>query len=107
ILKALRSMASQIVVEDLQRELLETAVQYAGAERAVLLVPRDGKLVVAAGGPAPEAVVNLAANSRQPVILADAGADPVLARDPYVAAHQPQSVMCLPLVHQGALTGVL
>ncbi|MDB5101401.1 MAG: sensor protein [Cyanobacteria bacterium RYN_339] len=108
ILKALRSISGQIVVEELQQELLETAVQYAGAERAVLLVPQDGKLVVVAGGTAaPEAVVNLAANSRQPVILADAGADPVLARDPYVAANRPRSVMCLPLVHQGALAGVL
>jgi PAS domain S-box-containing protein len=112
ILKALQGLSREIVVEELQRGLLRTALENAGAQRAVLLVPQDGRLTaVAAQGPGdggvPEAIVNLAANGREPVLLADAAADPAFARDPYVAGRQPRSVLGLPLVHQGALAGVL
>jgi signal transduction histidine kinase len=86
-----------VLLADAAGELrIEALADLAGAE-----VLRGQPL---ADGPLPAAIVHLAARSRGDVLLDDAGISE-LAGDPAVAGLR--SVLCLPIVHHGALVGVL
>jgi anti-anti-sigma factor len=41
------------------------------------------------------------------VALGLAASDPRFAADPYIVQHRPRSVLCVPLLHRGRLTGLL
>src|SRR5205814_304901 len=45
--------------------------------------------------------------SREKLILADATAAHPFSADDYLAQHRPKSVLCLPILRQGALSGLL
>ena len=47
------------------------------------------------------------ARTRQHVVLADAALDPRFGQDRYVAIQRPASLLCMPLLNQGALSGVV
>jgi GAF domain-containing protein len=110
------------VIERLSKIVLESA----GAERGALLLEREGRLFVEATfGVEPEVLqvgpsaaldtrVDLArsvalfvARTREPVVLDDARENARFAADPYIAAGHVKSVLCLPLLHQGHLSGLL
>jgi GAF domain-containing protein len=55
----------------------------------------------------PEAIVQTVLRTQQAMILQDAAAEPEFAADPYVRQYQARSVLCLPLINQGKLIGVL
>ncbi len=116
VLRASQALSEEIVLETLIERLLHLALENAGADRGALLLPRDQGLEVigtAQTGPAgivtaipprvtpelPDALINRVARSRRGVILNDArsAAEPGGAR----------SVLCLPLMKQGELIGVL
>src|SRR5262249_14000977 len=106
--------------------LLRTAVEHAGAERGLLMLPRSGGLWIEAeantSGSAvtvqlrdapvsaadlPESVVRYAARTQERVMLDDASAANPLSTDAYLRTLPARSVLCVPLVTQGALVAVL
>jgi signal transduction histidine kinase len=125
VTKASHAMAEEIVLDALLEKLVRMLIENAGAERGALLLADEGALVIEAvceaGGPAialheplgddcarlSAAIVGYVARTRESVVLADAAADGVFARDPYVAARRPRSVLSAPLVHRGRLTAVV
>jgi PAS domain S-box-containing protein len=124
--RAAQAVSGEIILERLVRTLLVIATESAGAERALLLLMREGKaLVVAeantgAGGvevapcereatadDLPESVLRYVMRTRSRVILDDATAAEMSAADAYVVARRPRSLLCLPLLKQGQLVGLL
>jgi GAF domain-containing protein len=61
---------------------------------------------VMAGSTAPEAVIRYAMHTQKIVILDDATKPSLFSEDDYLCRRQPRSVLCLPLVRQGALRGL-
>ena len=55
----------------------------------------------------PESVLHYVLRTRESVILDDAAAQPPFAADPYIRGSQARSVLCLPLITQAKLIGVL
>jgi GAF domain-containing protein len=55
----------------------------------------------------PESVLHYVLRTRESVILDNAAAQPLFASDPYIRQHQLRSVLCLPLITQARLIGVL
>ncbi|MBL9106151.1 MAG: AAA family ATPase [Myxococcales bacterium] len=121
LLRASQAISGEIELGRLLHALVRILLESAGARRcAVLLADAAGELRIEAladlagaevlrgralaDGPLPAAIVHLAARSRGDVLLDDAGASE-LAGDPAVAGLR--SVLCLPIVHHGALVGVL
>jgi PAS domain S-box-containing protein len=105
---------------------MRTAVEQAGAERGLLIVPRGAQprieAVATTGGATvvvqlvdqpvsasvlPESVLQYVLRTRESVILDDAAAQPEFAADPYIRERQARSVLCLPLITQARLGGVL
>jgi predicted ATPase/signal transduction histidine kinase len=122
LLRASQAIAGEIELEKLLRTLLRTVLEVAGARRGAVLLPQPGgelrveALAVADGEPEvlhartpadaglPAAPIHYVARTGQDLILADA-ARSEFADEPGVAGLR--SLLCAPILHHGALTGVL
>src|SRR5262249_1547223 len=103
-----------------------TAIEHAGAERGLLILPRrveqrieaeattSGDAVMVRLGQAsvteaavPESIINYVVRTQESVILDDASAENLFSADPYIHRHHARSILCLPLINQTKLIGVL
>ncbi|BAY10557.1 trifunctional serine/threonine-protein kinase/ATP-binding protein/sensor histidine kinase [Calothrix sp. NIES-2098] len=125
ILKASHTISSEIELEKLLASLLRIVIENAGADKCVLMLLRDDRLLIKGSisqGTQPVVLQNLRVedsqdiphkliykvkHSNQTVVLMDATADPLLANDPYIVRQQPKSILCSPILHQGKLMGIL
>jgi PAS domain S-box-containing protein len=126
VLKASQAVSGEIVLGELIKTLLRIAIEHAGAGRGLLvLFPDDAPRIVAeattGGGqvevtlretamsPAalPESVLHTVIRTRESVILDDALAQNPFSADKYICQKHARSVLCLPLVKQAKLIGVL
>src|SRR6266404_3214288 len=126
VLNVSQAVSRALVLDTLIETLLRTALEHAGAERGLLIVPRGGDLAIQAeattSGSAvrvrlgetpvsaaalPESVVRYAARTHERVLLDDAAAWHPFATDTYVRQQRARSILCLPLVKQGRLIAVL
>jgi PAS domain S-box-containing protein len=126
VLKAAQAVSGEIVLGELIKTLLRIAIEHAGAERGLLILfPGDEPRVAAeattgsgqvevtlretAVSPAdlPESVLHYVIRTRERVILDDALAQNPFSADEYICQKHARSVLCLPLVKQSKLIGVL
>jgi PAS domain S-box-containing protein len=126
VLKVSQVVSGEIVLAKLIDTLLRTALEQAGAERGLLVLVREGEARLEAeattGGDAvlvrlcdhpvaetvlPETVLHYVLRTRESVILDDAAAHPFFAADPYIRQRETRSILCLPLISQTKLIGVL
>ena len=126
VLRVSQAVSGEIVVEKLIHTLMRTAIEQAGAVRGLLILPRgleqrieaeattSGDTVIVhlrdeAVGQAvlPESVLQFVVRTRESVILDDAAAQSVFTEDTYIRERRARSILCMPLVNQGKLNGVL
>ena len=129
ILRASQAISSEIELEPLLRRLMGVVMENSGARRACFLFERDRHLFIEAevtadrpevmihAAPAdavedgqplmPLNIVNYVIHTQESVLLDDTMADSRFRRDPYLIRVRPHSVLCIPLVKQGRVTGVL
>jgi PAS domain S-box-containing protein len=126
VMKASQAVAGEIVLEKLIETLMVIAIEHAGAERGLLMLPhgeehrieakaRTGhdkvevQLQQALVTPAelPESLVRYVVRTLESVILDDASVQNLFSEDEYVRQRRPRSVLCLPLLKQAKLVGVL
>ena len=126
VVKASQAVSGEIVLGKLIETLMTIALEHAGAERGLLILfPGDeprieaeattgrGQVEVAlretAVTPAelPESVLHYVIRTRESVILDDASAQNPFSADEYIRQKRARSVLCLPLVKQAKLIGVL
>jgi PAS domain S-box-containing protein len=126
VIKVSQAVSGEIVLEKLIDKLMRSAIEHAGAERGLLVVPRGDELQIQAEAttsgkdvtvrlrdasfmPAalPESVVHYVMRTQESVILDDASVRNPFSADPYIVQHRARSVLCMPLINQARLTGVL
>jgi PAS domain S-box-containing protein len=124
VVKVSQALSGEMVLERLIGTLMRLAIEHAGAERGLLLLSRgndlqleaeamtsrDGIIVRrrdAATDAHPDSIVHYVMRSRVIVILDDASAHPTYSSDPYVRERRARSVLCLALVNESKVTGVL
>ncbi|MDC0684888.1 AAA family ATPase [Sorangium atrum] len=125
-LRAAQALSGDRNLGSLVGRMLRLLAEYSGAERAVLALMQGGELVIAAlltvnprqvklaldepvagSTRLPATLVQYVARSKEPVVLGQAARDSRFDEDPYLLAHRPGSVLAVPLVHQGRLSGVM
>lgn len=125
VIKVSQAVSGEIVLEKLLDTLMHTAIEQAGAERGLLVLLHEGAQRLAAeattkddvaavalrdepvsAAALPESVLYYVLRTRESVILDDASRS-VFATDPYIRRHQARSVLCLPLLNQANVIGVL
>jgi PAS domain S-box-containing protein len=125
VLNVSQAVSSEIVLERLLDTLMHTAIEQAGAQRGLLLIPRETEQRIAAEATTPgdtvkvllrdepvtaalpESILHYVVRTREAVILDDAAAENPFAADPYLHQHQARSILCLPLLNQSKLIGLL
>jgi PAS domain S-box-containing protein len=125
VLNVSQAVSSEIVLEKLLDTLMHTAIEQAGAQRGLLLTPRGTEQRIAAEATTPgdtvevllrdkpvtaalpESILHYVVRTREAVILDDAAAPNSFAADRYLQQHKARSVLCLPLINQSKLIGVL
>ncbi|QRK10602.1 AAA family ATPase [Archangium violaceum] len=130
VLKASQTIASEVVLSELLKRLTRLLIENAGAEWGGLLFERKGDFVIEAEGRAdqeevtvlqsrstqapdseapraPLAILRFAARTQEPVVLDDATRDARFASDPYILQRAPRSILCLPILSQGRLLGLI
>jgi PAS domain S-box-containing protein len=126
VLKAAQAVSGEIVLGELIKTLLRIVVEHAGAGRGLLILCQGDEPQIAAEAttsrgqvevalrqaavsPAelPESLLNYVIRTRDSVILDDALAQNPFSADEYIRQRHARSVLCLPLVKQSKLIGVL
>jgi class 3 adenylate cyclase len=127
VVRASEAISEEIELGALLRRLLGVTMRNAGAERGVLFRIEDDVIIPEAAGRfvsgeaeikvfaegtdfesgAADSVLRLVTRTGEPVISARAVADPVLGADTVIRAREVRSLLCLPLINQGRLQGVL
>jgi len=130
IMKTSQALTSEIDLGNLLRQILEFAIENAGASYGALILedPSAGdppRLVIRAQGGVHEpirtmleepvdtgaavsaSVVNYVYRTRDTVILGDAGAEGMFATDPVIIMRRAKSVLCAPIVYQQKLSGII
>ncbi|MEA2944842.1 MAG: hypothetical protein QOI40_172, partial [Alphaproteobacteria bacterium] len=126
VVKASQAKSSEIVLPKLIERLMTIALENAGADRGLLVLPEEGDHSIQAearatahgvevvlcrdqitGTSCPEALLRYVIRTHQTIILDDASRPNLFSEDDYLRDRQPRSILCLPLIKQGRLTGLL
>lgn len=123
VMKAAQAVAGEIELNKLPIRLLHLAIENAGAERGSLLLEHGGTFVVHTAGipettahslvtldevqSLPRSLVHYVRRTAESIVLDDAQRDDAYSSDPYIVEHKPRAVMCLPILHQARLVGML
>jgi predicted ATPase/GAF domain-containing protein len=126
VIKVSQTVSGEIVLEKLIDTLMRTAIEHAGAERGLLILPRGVEQRIEAEATTscdtivvrllealvsdavvPASIVHYVARTQESVILDDASAQNPFAADAYFRQEHARSILCLPLINQRRLIGVL
>ncbi|MCP9800787.1 AAA family ATPase [Synechococcus sp. RedBA-s] len=126
VIKATQALSSEILLEKLLARIVHILLENAGAQRVALILENRGQPCVEAEGrcdhnevkilqaiPLAEAqnlplqVINYVLTTSQHVLLNNASQDGAFIHDPCISAQQLKSLLCLPLISQGKLVGVV
>jgi PAS domain S-box-containing protein len=126
VIKVSEAVSGEIVLEKLIDTLMRTAIEHAGAERGLLILPRgddyrieaevttnSSKVKVAlrqasvTAADLPESVFRYALRTKESVLLHDASGESPFSADDYIREHHARSVLCLPILKQTRLLGML
>ncbi len=126
VMKASQAIFGEIVLEQLITKLMRVFIENAGAQRGLLLLEGAEDWVVeaehwidhsgiqqGAGSPdtdtnkVPYTIVHYVARTRESLILHDARQEHAFVQDRYIQSHRPQSILCMPLVYEQQLIGML
>ena len=126
VIKVSQAVSGEMVLEKLIETLMRTAIEHAGAERGLLILPRGDELQIQAEATTsgedvtvhlrnaadstaalPESVVRYVMRTQETVILDDASSQNPFSADPYMVQRRPRSILTLPLINQGKLISIL
>jgi predicted ATPase/signal transduction histidine kinase len=125
LLAASRTISQEIDLDRLITNLLEIVITNAGADKCVLLLDAENSLQVVAKvefGCKPQLLKPIAyessndvaiswidrvARNLQPMLLTGDLDSIYFDGDPYLQRHQPQSILCSPILDRGKLVGIL
>jgi signal transduction histidine kinase len=132
ILKAYQAISSEFVLGKLLETLMKIAIENAGAQKGFLIFEKEGKWVIEAEGAIDSenvtvlrsldinaidsstrttflsvAIVNYAIRTKQDIVLNNATCEKQFILDSYITTTQPKSILCLPLLYQRKLSGIL
>jgi PAS domain S-box-containing protein len=126
VFMALQAVSREIDFGKLIETLMVIAVEHAGAERGLLFLPYEHEHRIAAAATThddsvqvmlgqafvtlpkfPESILRFVIRTRESVILNDASVQNLFSTDEYLCHGRSRSILCLPLLKQGELIGVL
>jgi PAS domain S-box-containing protein len=126
VIKISEAVSGEIVLEKLIDTVMRTAIEHAGAERGLLILPRgDGYRIEAevttrsdkvnvdlrqanvTAADLPMSVFHYVLRTKECVLLQEPPGQNPFSADDYIREHHARSVLCLPILKQTRLLGML
>ena len=126
VIRVSEAVSGEIVFEKLINTLMSSAIEHAGAERGLLILSRGDEYQIEAeattgsdnvnvvlkqarvtAADLPKSVFDFVLRTKESVLLHDALSQNSFSVDGYIREHRPRSVLCLPLLKQTRLLGIL
>ncbi|MBP5975459.1 AAA family ATPase [Brasilonema sp. CT11] len=128
VMKAAQAISSEIELEQLLTSLMQILIENAGAQTGCLLLENSGEWMIEAAcelndGAAtcttrvlqsirltnqlPKSIIQYVIRTHESLILNNAAREGDFINEPYIQHNQTQSLLCLPLLKQSKLVGVL
>ncbi|MET4118311.1 PAS domain S-box-containing protein [Bradyrhizobium sp. JR1.5] len=126
VIRVSEAVSGEIVFEKLMNTLMSSAIEHAGADRGLLILPRADKYQIEAEATAssdkvtvvlkqarvttadlPNSVFQYVLRTKKSVLLHDASSQNLFSADEYIRDHRSRSVLCLPILKQTKLIGLL
>ncbi len=127
VIKAAQALSGQIVLPQLLSQLMSLALENAGAQQGYLLLLEQDHLVVAASGkidettavsiemnqpltassPLPLSLIQYVQRTQESIVLGNAAQAGLFINDPHIIKGPVRSVICVPILNQGRLLGIL
>ncbi|MEH2413704.1 AAA family ATPase [Nostoc sp.] len=129
VVKASQTISSEIVLSRLLKTLMQIVIEQAGAEIGYLLLEHEQNMVIEVEAKVnpqaeklnvsrpifkgeisqviPQSMLNYVQRTQEIVILPNATEQNLFSKDEYVIQKQPKSVLCLPIIRQSKLLGIL
>ncbi|MEP0969976.1 MULTISPECIES: AAA family ATPase [Cyanophyceae] len=128
VMKAAQAISSEIELDQLLHSLMQILIENAGAQTGCLLLENSGAWTIEAAcelndgeqvyatrvlqsipitNRLPESIIHYVIRTNESVILNHATREGNFINDPYIQQNQIQSLLCLPLLNQSKLVGVL
>lgn len=125
VVKAAQTLSKEINLDKLLKQLMQMVIENAGAEHGYLFLPEDETWNIAAQGHADQevrtdlpdaenlsdimsmAIIKYVIRAKEYVVLDDAMNKGSFTHDDHIQQHRVKSVLCIPLISQGKLNGIL
>lgn len=130
VFKASQALSGEIEMEQLLSKLMQVVMENAGASKSALVLSEGETLKLKVIGVSssqtftsistqfpstcldssndlPITLINYVKRSLEIFVADDANIVAFLAGDRYIIREQPQSILCIPIIHQGKLLGIL
>ncbi|GBO55951.1 high-affnity carbon uptake protein Hat/HatR [Pseudanabaena sp. lw0831] len=124
VIKTFQILSDEIDLKKLLAKLMKLLIENAGAEVGYLILESENELKIEASGNAgsdeievlgsrameknlPVSIINFVARTLEGVVLGNATQEGKFTNDAYIQLHQPKSLLCMPLINQGELAGIL
>ncbi|AFZ19745.1 protein kinase domain-containing protein [Allocoleopsis franciscana] len=126
VMKASQAISGEIILDKLLASLMKILIENAGAQKGLLILETEGKRLIEASGDVglnqvtvlqslpvensvmvSSTIINYVARTQESVLLNDATHEGQFTLDPYIKAHQPKSILCVPLINQGKLISIV
>ncbi|HWV95149.1 MAG TPA: GAF domain-containing protein, partial [Vicinamibacterales bacterium] len=126
VLKVSQAVRGETNLETLITAIMRLALEHAGAQRGLLITPHADAYRIDAEAKSshesvavdlrptsigvddlPRSVLQYVLRTRERVLLQDASAESEFAPDEYLRRHHTRSVLCIPLLKQTRLTGII
>jgi hypothetical protein len=126
VLKVSQAVQGETDLEKLIATVMRLAVEHAGAERGLLILPHadshrieaearsshervtvDLRQATIGTGDVPSSVLQYVLRTREQVLIQDASTSKEFADDEYLRRHHARSMVCIPLIKQARLIGII
>ncbi len=126
LLKAAQAISGEIVLSDLLKKMMKIVIENVGAETGFLVLEESGQWLIEAESHVNKSAVAVlqsinvehkknishgiiqhVCRSREMVVLDNAEKEGDFTGDPHVMKNRSKSILCIPLLNQGKLNGIL
>jgi diguanylate cyclase (GGDEF)-like protein/PAS domain S-box-containing protein len=124
VIKVSQNISEEIELKKLIKKLMKIAIETAGAQRGYLILVHDGKLLIEAEADGNSvklkdslpvekctrialSIVNYVNTTRESVVINDVTDLKQFRTDPYIIGEAPKSILCIPVMKQNNLIGIL
>ncbi|HAX86884.1 MAG TPA: hypothetical protein DCY91_11645 [Cyanobacteria bacterium UBA11370] len=126
VIKASQALSGEIVLDQLLAKLMKILIENTGAQRGLFIQEKEGKPFIQVEGFVDElevktfsssfvelnqrfspAIINYVKRTGESLVIANAENDSRFANDVYIVHNKPKSILCVPIVHQSQLIGIV